>query len=254
MPLADKTTFGSGDKTTETSDAQREVDLAVQSWVIGTTLLGAGAEHLTAAIKQRLAKALVDLAAVIIHHWTSAHLEANFGDMKAELTSDEAIKAVVGDEAAQGEIDETRRYVAGIVDVLEFAFLSEPVRRILHHLCEGARQKVLGTSVEKAEVSGVMESLVHGAWLADIEVGRGAGALNGAIRGLPATPFLRTALANHFLARVYWSHWKKEDRLALLDAAEEALRPFDVTLNKAELKRLIEQSARKEDDEPNAVE
>jgi|SRR5215217_5079180 hypothetical protein len=99
-----------------------------------------------------------------------------------------------------------------------------------------------------------MESLVHGAWLADIEVGRGAGALNGAIRGLPATPFLRTALANHFLARVYWSHWKKEDRLALLDAAEEALRPFDVTLNKAELKRLIEQSARKEDDEPNAVE
>jgi hypothetical protein len=68
------------------------------------------------------------------------------------------------------------------VDVLEFAFLSEPLRRILHHLCEGARQKVLGTSVEKAEVSGVMESLVHGAWLADIEVARGASALNGAIR------------------------------------------------------------------------
>ena len=251
---ADKTTFGSGEKDTEVSDAQRDVDFAVQSWVIGTTLLGAGAEHLTAATKQRLAKALVELAAAIIHHWTSAHLEADFADVKAELTTDEVIKAVVGDVAGQGEIDETRRYIAGIVDVLEFAFLSEPLRRILHHLCEGARQKVLGTSVEKAEVSGVMELLVHGAWLADIEVARGASALNGAIKGLPATPFLRSALANHFLARVYWSHWKKEDRLALLDAAEEALRPFDVNLNKAELKRLIEQSSRKDEGEASAPE
>jgi hypothetical protein len=53
---------------------------------------------------------------------------------------------------------------------------------------------------------------------------------------------------------VYWSHWKKEDRLALLDAAEEALRPFDVNLNKAELKRLIEQSSRKDEGEASAPE
>lgn len=48
-----------------------------------------------------------------------------------------------------------------------------------------------------------------------------------------------------YLARVYWSHWRREDRLALLDAAEDILEPLEVDINKAQLKRLIEGDEKK---------
>jgi hypothetical protein len=51
---------------------------------------------------------------------------------------------------------------------------------------------------------------------------------------------------------VYWNHWRKEDRLVLLNAAEEALKGFNITLNKGELKRLIENSVTENDSTNNA--
>jgi hypothetical protein len=52
-------------------------------------------------------------------------------------------------------------------------------------------------------------------------------------------------LASHYIARVYWSHWHKDDRIHLLQAAEEAIQPLEVQINKPELKRLIEREADK---------
>jgi ribonuclease BN (tRNA processing enzyme) len=48
-------------------------------------------------------------------------------------------------------------------------------------------------------------------------------------------PFL-----SHYISRVYWSHWHKDHRLALLDAAEEALKPIPAQIDKPQIKRLIE--------------
>lgn len=56
---------------------------------------------------------------------------------------------------------------------------------------------------------------------------------------LPRATFLRITLASHYLARVYWNHWRKDDRLVLLDIADEAIKPIELSFNKAELMRMV---------------
>jgi hypothetical protein len=107
-------------------------------------------------------------------------------------------------------------------------------------LCEQARDAVLATSISKAPVSGRMEDTIRGVWLADLNGKMGRGLLRDAIKDLPTAGFLRILLATHFLTRVYWSHWRKEHRLMLLDAAEAVLKPLQVALDKPKIIRYIE--------------
>ncbi len=46
-------------------------------------------------------------------------------------------------------------------------------------------------------------------------------------------------MASHYIARVYWNHWRKDDRLVLLDFAEEAIKPIEYSINKAGLMRMV---------------
>jgi hypothetical protein len=115
----------------------------------------------------------------------------------------------------------------------------------MHFLSEQARHRVLSPSVEKAPVNGVFEKVLHGTWLIDIDPEKGRKPLREAMKALPRATFLRVTMVSHYLARVYWSHWKKEDRLALLDAAEDVLQPLAVEIDKAKLKRLIESDEKK---------
>jgi hypothetical protein len=85
-----------------------------------------------------------------------------------------------------------------------------------------------------------MESIIHGAWLADVDSVSGKTFLKHAINVLPAAPFLRLILAAHFVTRVYWSHWKKQDRLILLNAAEMVIKPLHWNIDKQGLMRVIE--------------
>jgi hypothetical protein len=215
----------------------------LQNWLVGTMLLGAGAEHLSAEMKQMLAGLLIEVSSIIVHRATDALVRVDFARLKEEFQSDQEVLAAIAEEEGAEKDDESiRRVIGSMIDFLEFTLSAMPLRRVLHQLCEGARQKVLATSVEKAAVAGPIEALVHAAWLADIESKRGRDRLVEAIKELPNTPFLRSNLASHFMERVYWNHWRKEDRLALLSAAEECLRGFSTSLNKGEIKRYIENS------------
>ncbi|MCB1467065.1 MAG: hypothetical protein KDK08_07965 [Rhizobiaceae bacterium] len=233
----DKSGFGRNEVDTAKSDAEIKVEFAVKSWAVGTTLLGAGAEDLSGEIKQTLAELLVELGGVIVHRWTTANAAVDFAQIKADLTSDDSIAELVGD--SDNNIAEMRQKVEGVVDILEFAFLAEPTRRILGHLCEGARQKVLATSVERARHNGLVNELIHGAWLSDIDSDRGEKLLADTVRNLPPSPFLRLVLATHLLTRVYWNHWRKEDRLKLLDLAAEVIQPM-TRLDKGKIQRIVQ--------------
>lgn len=221
---------------------------AIQTWAVGVVLLGSGAEHLTAEVKRDLARKLVSLASQIIHHWTELQLSVDFDKLKAEITKDEFVREFAQQtNKAKGRdektaLRETRSFIKLLVDVIELEMLSAPFRRVTAHLCENARQRVLATSVEHAEFSDPIESVLHSAWLTDIESKRGKVALARAIKALPKAPFLRTNLATHFLTRVHWNHWNKQDRYTLLDAAEQAIAPLALTFNKGELKRVIDSS------------
>lgn len=224
---------------------------AVSYWAIGTTMLGAAAEHLKAEVKQDLGSALIATAANLSHVWTRAHARINFDEIRKEFTSDEAVKSVQNGSSDGVDTEETRRQLTGMVDLLEFSLLAAPLRRLLSHLCESARLRVLAVSVERATVKGEVERLVHAAWLADIEGRRGSKRLIEVIKDLPPSPFLRILIATHLMTRVYWNQWNLEDRLRLLDAAEMAVKPF-LTIKKGEIIRYIEGQSDKEATNPEA--
>jgi nucleoside phosphorylase len=250
LDVADRVREEVADRANSTDDVNKGIEFErvaklIQNWLIGTMLLGAGAEHLSAAMKQMLAGLLIKVAAVISHRATEALLNVDFSMIKRDFQSDQkVIKAL---RASNEDKDDAgiQRLISSLVDVLEYSFFGAAIRRVLQQLCEGARQRVLATSVEKAEVNEPIESMIHAAWLADIESRRGKDLLVKAIKQLPSTPFLRSALAAHFTARVYWNHWRTEDRLVLLSAAEECLKGLGLSLKKGELTRYIENTAQK---------
>lgn len=230
-----------GDASTD--DALKRLSDMARHWVVATVLLGSGAEHLDANTKRRLSASIVTGASRLIDEWSRMQMEVDFDAIKRELISDDILPDLPGPD----DIDEKRRFVEAMVDLLEYAAMADPVRRVMNFMCEQARQRVLATSVANSVPTGTMEKVIHGTWLADIEPARGRGPLKAALKGLPRATFLRLTLASHYLARVYWNHWRKDDRLTLLDAAEEAIKPLEHSINKAELKRLVEKHVHKDD-------
>jgi nucleoside phosphorylase len=222
---------------------------AARHWVIATMLLGSGAEHLEAARKRELSTVVVNGAAAIIDDWSRAQRDIDFEAIKVELLSDDVLHSLPG----PADIDEKRRFVTSYIELLEYGAMADPIRRVLGFLCEQARHKVLAPSVTNATPGGLMEAVIHGTWLADIDAGRGRQVLRDAIRALPRATFFRMTLASHYLARVYWSHWHKDNRMLLLQAAEDAIEPLEVQINKPELKRLIEREADKKVDKSEAL-
>jgi hypothetical protein len=172
------------------NEALERMGHSIGVWAIAAILLGSGAEHLDAATKQKLAKTLVELATHIMHEWTSAHANVDFAKIKEKLTSPEILATFPKMNAKESE-QEATRLVGGLVDVLEYSFLGEPFRRMIHHLCEQARHKVLASSVEKAKVEGRVENVIYATWLADIDSKRGSELLSAAIKHLPPAPFFR---------------------------------------------------------------
>lgn len=204
-------------------------------WTISTILLGSGAEHLEADDKRSLAAYIVSGAAAIVDDWCRLQLEFDFEEMKKALTSDEAL----ADFPSDVEIAEKRKIVSGLVDMIEYAAMSVPLRRTLQFLSEQARHRVLSPSVHNAETSGILEALIKNSWLIDIDVERGRKPLSEAMKQLPQATFLRLTMVSHYMARVYWSHWKRDDRLALLDVAQEMLKPLSLDIDKGKMKRLV---------------
>jgi nucleoside phosphorylase len=214
---------------------------ATRKWAIATVLLGSGAEHLDAQTKRRFSASLVTVAARIIDEWTRVQQTVDFDELKRGLTTEEALSAFASDL----ELDEKRRIASGFIDLMEHAAVADPLRRVVGYLCEQARHRVLATSVEKAEVHGTIEKVIHGTWLTDIDSDRGRHFLNEAIKELPAAPFLRVTLASHCISRVYWNHWQIRDRLCLLDAAESMIRTLKLSFDKPKLKRVIERDQKR---------
>lgn len=214
---------------------------SIRHWAIATLLLGSGAEHLDATTKRSLSTSIVNSSALIIDEWSRQQQKIDFSAIKQEIITDEALADFPGDE----DLEEKRRFVNGILDILEYTALADPLRRVLGFLCEQARHRVLAPSVEKASANGVVERVIHGTWLADIDTARGRETLRQAIIDLPPANFFRVILASHYLSRVYWNHWHKEDRLHLLNTAEEVIKPLEMKINKSELKRMIEAESEK---------
>ena len=164
--------------------------------------------------------------------------DLNFGELREEFTKPEMIAELrKGDDEISEE--DMKKFISDLFETMEFTWVSSPLQSILRQLCEHARQRILATSIEKIQPSNMIESIVHAAWLSDIDSGRGQALLVQKIRSLPRVAFIRMLLAFHFMNRAYWSHWKREDRLALIDAAAEAVSVFQIKLQTNEIEKMI---------------
>lgn len=212
---------------------------SVKDWTISLVMLGSGAEYLSADLKLQIASRLLTIGSAIIHFWTSLSSSINFREIETELrrSLDEIENE---DSELKVELDQS---LSRLIEILELTILAEPFRRVIHQLCECGGHKVLATSVSKVAGHSVMDRLIHAIWLAELEPKNGIQALKKIFRDLPPAVFLRVMMATHLLTRVYWNHWKRDDRLALLDAAAESLRAVNFDVNKAELKRMIERDS-----------
>ncbi|MCZ4272026.1 hypothetical protein [Maritalea porphyrae] len=215
---------------------------AIAYWTQAVVLLGCGAEHLTADTKRNLADMLVRLGSLIVHHWTVLNLSIDFEQIKGPMLNPESISEIA---KQLGEDDEeTRKFVALLVDAMEYSSLATPFMKLSGYLCEHARHRVLAKSVENSRFSDKFDGVLHGIWLADIETKKGSDILNAAAKELPLSTFLRTNLVTHLMSRVHWSHSDKLDRLALLDSAEQIMKPLMGSLDKSKILREINRSAK----------
>ncbi len=135
-----------------------------------------------------------------------------------------------------------------IFDILEFFVVSSPFGGLITYVCEQARHAVLFKSVEGVTMDDELGELIRSVWGAEINSRASRKKLLRNIARLPNVKFLRIILAGHFVTRVYWTQWEKEDRLILLEAAEEVLRPIALHLDKGALKRIIDDDLDTADD------
>ncbi len=224
----------------EDEKAIAALEAAVKAWVVAVNLLGSGAERLEGAVKRNLIKGIVEITSLIVDQWTRVHLRVDFSALKEELKADQELLSLVAKSDSPKDQSEARKVLDSLGDLMEYVFLADPLRRMINGLCDEARESILATSFVESELRNEPQSLIQYVWLADIDAKMGRDGLMRSIRELPHSRFLRVTLATHLVTRVFWNHWKKEDRLILLDAANELLKPFGQSYNYNEIRRLIE--------------
>lgn len=206
---------------------------------IATLALGSGSEQLDRDPKRKLAKLIVQASSALIDGALRAFPMAEFSAYKETIKDDAEIRKML--KLPDGPLDpKIREYVETLIDAYEFALLGIPMRAVFGQLGNLAGQQVLRSSVSSVSSDEVMEDLVARIWAAEINASNEKAALLAAIAALPLAPFLRHSLATYFVTRVFWNHWEKGNRLALLDAAEESLRPLSSGFDKGRLKRMVE--------------
>jgi len=216
---------------------------AIESWYIAVALLGAGAERLEADTKRKFVDRIIRLSAIILEDWTRESADVNYSEIRDKLCNDEQAITDIAKSDSEADIAEAKRTLSALVDVLEYALVSQPFRTIVNTICEEARDKVLAESVINTNVDGTLERLIRNIWLADLDSSVGVKGLIETIKSLPNARFLRITLAAHLISRVFWRHSDKTNRLSLLGVAQQSLKIAGLQYDKDKLQRLIERES-----------
>jgi nucleoside phosphorylase len=213
---------------------------AVAVWSIVVSLLGSGAERLEAQTKRELVSKIIKLSCLIIDGWTRSYLAVNFADIKKAIIEKGELVSIIAKSQSESDLKEATKTIEYMVEFLEYMLMLQPFASVVSYLCEEARDNVLAESIVNTSVPEGVEDLLRNMWLSDIDAPKGTKGLLRSIKVLPKTKFLRSAIAGHLMARVYWRHWRKQDKLLLLNAADECLKGTGLQNSASELKRIME--------------
>lgn len=222
------------------SKDDKEFNELVSDWLIGTVLIGGAAENITGSIKQDLAGNLIIIANEIVDQMTDSSARIDFLKSKSELLASPEVQDLVKNAPTTEEKEDILGHFSNLIDIVEFSFLAHPFRRVMQHLCEQSRNRVLSRSIEKAKFNdaGIRE-IIRWTWLIDLDSKKGRAGILAHIKKLPVAPFFRFVLATHFLSRVYWSHGDTRSRDDLLTAANETIHQLGRSIDKKDLLAIV---------------
>jgi hypothetical protein len=189
-------------------------------------LLGSASERLDKKPKRLLCERIVLLSSLMLDRLYRLFPKVEFAELKAELMSDEELRKGFQLAPDQPIEERHRTFVSTIIDAYEFQLLGSPLRAILEFIGNSAGHPVLRQSVAAIDVDGKIENLIARTWAAEIDAEKGKAELEKAMTALPEILFLRYTLSTYFMTRVFWNHWEVQKRLALLDVADVAIKPF----------------------------
>ena len=223
------------------------IDGLLRDWRIANILLGAAAQRLPGATKQRLAALLATGGAALADRLTRLYASVNFKTVKDKMLNSKEVKSFLSTYSTEKDVEEFRQLIGYLIDFVELYVLALPVRSVLADLCDQSGDKVLSGSVGRAKVPQGLPAIIHATWLADLDSQKAMPGLRKLLAKMPLAPFLRLTLAQHFLNRVYWRHWKDVDRSHLLEAAQEVIKAFGSTLRKGQMERWIGKTSKQEE-------
>ena len=77
----------------EPDEATKALTALVRSWVIGTVLLGSGAESIKGNDRQELAALIIEGADAILHSWTDAFAKFDYKGIQKKILADAQFKS-----------------------------------------------------------------------------------------------------------------------------------------------------------------
>lgn len=242
--IADQEASETEDQKHEETEVHQRISSLLRAWTLATILLGAGAESIEGVRRQAIAELVIRggeyLLEAMITHYASTDFEA----IKTQIVSDKTLRGTLKIE----DDDEHAAVISALVDLLEYMLLSQPLERVFDQLPEIARHRIVGNSVAKAQAITPIQKLIKFNWLTTINVSDGRADLLQTVGTLPHARFLRATLTSMFIMRVKWKIADHDTRMALLDAAEVCIRPFNPTMDKGEIMRFVERHTREADD------
>lgn len=230
------------------NDGAQQLMALSKAWTIATILMGSGAESINGADRQHLAEAIIAGAEVFLDLALRNVNSLDFESIKTQILADKQFRTSVGADDDPGYDN----VVSAMVDLIEFMALSDPLDRVFDQLPDRAGHPIVGNSVIRAATKSRIQELIRLNWLINIYPRASKGELLKAIHGLPEVHFVRASLTSIYMMRTKWRVPDADTRLALLDAAAEAVKPYNPNLDKGEIMRLVERGQLANDREEEA--
>jgi nucleoside phosphorylase len=247
--VADQALADEGEEDFARSEIHAKILNLLEHWTVATILLGSGAEGINGECRQKLSEAIIRGAEAFMEAILRQINDIDFVKIKDKIIADSNFREFIGSP----DDKEFSDIVSSIVDFVEFVSLSDQVDRIFDRLPDRASHRIVSNSVQKAEVIGKVQELIKLSWITNITPDKSKQDFIRAIHDLPHTQFFRATLTSILMMRVKWKVSDFDTRMALLDAAEEAVRPFNTTLDKGEMIRFVQQHVPSKDNEEENV-
>lgn len=202
----------------------------VRDLSLARTLVGSGAEHLSAEKKRALALNIIKLLSLIVDDWYRELESIDFDEMKEDVYSDISLK--LKEKNNDVSEDEIREFVEFSIDILELELFMGVIPSLLIPLDDYASQPVLLKTIGSLDLNDSTDELFRQIWSVSIDEVKSEKGFKHIIRKLPQRTFTRFSIAMHIVSKAYWLARDDEQKLNLLALAEDVMKPIGWSINR----------------------